>query len=219
MNTQKTLKTITAAAALWAMTATAPALALDMVKDGGGGTGGEYFVRGVAVVLGNYGELGLQYMAASVAMAPENMVRHTYLSGFLDLPRYQNDVAVLESVHRVAPLYAPAMERLARAYESQQRYADAEAIYGHWISRYPAAPEPLARLAELHYFNGDYKSSLQQFEHYRSLVGDSEYALRRMIDIQERTGNARGAKRLTRQLAQLQRETEKARVAALSQSN
>lgn len=214
-------------AAFLALTAATPALAENplasradaetLIRTGGEGPGGNYFVRGAAIVAGGYSELGLRYMAASVAMAPDNMMRASYMAAFLDLPRTRDELALLESVVQVAPNFVPAISRLAHALEGSARYAEAETLYRQWAELQPTSAEPLARLAELQLITGDHKGALRTLNAYAKKVGgNSEYALRRMIAVYEAMGKDRKAAKLERQLARLRERNHQEQMAALA---
>ena len=176
------------------------ARASDMQGDAGSGLGGNYFLRGVALTTQGQSDNGLQMMAASVAMQPDNMYRNTYLALFLDLPSYNWNVPLFESLHRIAPTNIPVIEHLGKLYEGKQRYAEAETLYMQWAKLRPDLPEPYARLGEHYYFTQQYKKGIEAFQHHLELVGESDYALRQMVRIYLDTGNDRAAKRLMRQL-------------------
>lgn len=174
--------------------------ASDMQADAGSGLGGNYFLRGVAMTTQGPSENGLQMMAASVAMQPDNMYRNTYLALFLDLPSYNWNIPLFESLHEIAPTNIPVIERLGKLYEGKQRYAEAEALYVQWANLRPGLPEPYARLGEHYYFTQQYQKGIKAFERHLELVGDSDYALRQMVRIYQESGNTRAAKRLMRKL-------------------
>ncbi|MDH5528068.1 MAG: hypothetical protein OEY97_12260 [Nitrospirota bacterium] len=223
----KTLIKAAAAAAFIALTAATPALAGNplqsradaetLVRTGGGGPGGEYFIRGAAIVAGGYSELGLRYMAASVSMAPDNMMRATYMAAFLDLPSARDDIEVLASVHRVAPNFVPAVARLAHALVGAGQYEAAEGMYRHWAKLDPTSAEPVAQLAELYHTTGDHKAALATLRQYAKLVGgNSEYALRRMIAMYDAMGQPKKAAKLQRQLARLEQRNHDEQMAAMA---
>lgn len=190
------------AGAMVCLLATTPnvASASDMQADVGSGLGGNYFLRGVALTTQGQSDNGLQMMAASVAMQPDNMYRSTYLALFLDLPSYNWNVPLFESLHQVAPTNIPVIEHLGKLYEGKQRYAEAEALYTQWANLRPDLPEPYARLGEHYYFTQQYKKGIKAFQRHLELVGDSDYALRQMVRIYKESGDERAAKRLMRQL-------------------
>lgn len=167
------------------------------------GLGGRYFAKGIQLVGQGKPDTGLPYLAASVAMGPENMHRQTYLALFLDLPQHRSDLALMESLHRVSPRFIPVTARLAALYEGKQRMAEAEALYREWIALTPDQAEPYARLGEHYYFTKQYKKALKAFQQHRQLVGESAYALRRMARIQLDLGHNRAAKKLLKKLRKI----------------
>ncbi|MFQ5509525.1 MAG: tetratricopeptide repeat protein [Leptospirillia bacterium] len=190
----RTLLVLATATFTWG---TPPALADNPIPNGvETGPGANYFVRGVALVSSGHPEQGFPLMAASVAMAPDNMHRNTYLTLFLDLPAHNRNTPVLEAVHRTAPNFVPAMGQLARLYEGNLRYAEAEALLTRWAELRPEMAEPQARLGELYYFTGHYDQAIQAFSLHRELIGESPYALRRMAASHLELGNTRAANQL-----------------------
>lgn len=194
------IQRIFGAACLAASLSTTPAAGAPPVPTGGG-PGEAYFTKGVDAVMRGDAVHGFRMMAASVALAPNDMMRSTYLQTFLDLPQYNWDVSLLEQTQVVAPHYPPLLLRLGRLYEGKQRFREAEALYVRWANLMPDAPEPHARLGELYYFTQRYDRALAAFSRHRRLVGESDYAVRRMIAIHQILGNGKEARQLRSRLS------------------
>lgn len=179
--------------AAFVLTLVSPVPAALAAPAGPDGAGAAYFAKGRQLVAEGRAPEGFDLLAAAVAVAPDNIVYQTYLLTYLDRAAFNWQVALLERVHAVAPGYPPVLQRLAKLYEGKGRHAEAEALYLQWAALRPDQPEPYARLGEHYYFTGQYDKGLKAFARHRELVGESDYALRRMAAIHQEMGNPSAA--------------------------
>jgi tetratricopeptide (TPR) repeat protein len=155
-----------------------------------------YFDAGRALIARGATRTGLEALTVAVVLAPDNVAYQTYLLGVLDQGEHNWDVPLHEALHAVAPAYPPLLQRLAKLYEGKSRYGDAEALYLTWARLRPDQPEPYARLGEHYFFTGRYADAMQAWTRHRALMGESDYALRRMAAAQDALGNHSEAARL-----------------------
>lgn len=158
--------------------------------------GARYFDAGRTLLAEGQTVAGFQTLTVAVLLAPDDMARQAYLLSQLDQGGHNWDVALHESLHAVAPGYPPIMQRLAKLYEGKGRVADAEALYVKWAATRPDNPEPYARLGEHYFFAGRYAEAVKAFERHRALMGESDYALRRLSAAHEALGHHDLAARL-----------------------
>jgi len=123
---------------------------------------------------------GARILAARVATRPDDVAAQAYLTMALDRMAAQGDIEGLEGVRQVLPDWPPVLERLGRLYDNQGRHAEAEAVYRSWVTLRPANPEPYARMAEHEVVAGNYPKAVTLFQRHRALVGESDYADRRI---------------------------------------
>jgi tetratricopeptide (TPR) repeat protein len=178
--------------------------------------GAHYFDQGRALLAEGKTTEGFKLLALSVNMAPDDMARQAYFLTYLDRNAYNWDVPLHEALVALAPTYPPLLQRLAKLYEGKQRYADAEALYLKWAALRPNQPEVYARLGEHYYFTGEYEKGLAAFARHRELVGESDYALRRMAAIRDRMGLHGEAGRLAARARGVSGETEPMTLAGTS---
>jgi len=126
---------------------------------------------------------GARLLAARVATAPGDLGAQTYLTVALDRLAQSEDLEALEGVREVLPDWPPVLERLARVYDAKGRADDARGVYRTWVRLRPGNPEPYARLAEHEVAQGRYDRAIALFERHRVLVGDSDYAARRIDEV------------------------------------
>lgn len=163
--------------------------------DGVVATGARYFDTGRALMAQGDTLEGFQMMTVSVALAPGDVARQAYLLAYLDRNTFNWDVKLHEALVAIAPTYPPLLQRLGKLYEGKGRHAEAEALYLKWARLRPGQPEPWARLGEHYYFTGQYRKGLAAFARHRELVGESDYALRRMAAIYTALGDEASARR------------------------
>jgi tetratricopeptide (TPR) repeat protein len=161
----------------------------------GDGPGAAYFEKGRALLAEGHAAEGFRLVAVAVAIEPGNIPYQTYLLAYVDQADYNADLGLLEDLHRLAPLSTPLMQRLAKLYDGKQRHAEAEALYLKWAELRPDQPEPYARLGEHYYFTGRYDKALAAFARHRALVGESDYAMRRMALVRHEMGDATASAR------------------------
>jgi len=158
--------------------------------------GARYFDAGRALMARGETGKGFQALTVAVVLAPENVAYQTYLLAYLDNSEHNWDVSLHEALHAVAPAYPPLLQRLAKLYEGKARYGDAEALYVKWAEMRPDQPEPYARLGEHYFFTGRYDDAIEAWSRHRALMGESDYALRRMAAAHEALGHHDEAKHL-----------------------
>lgn len=128
---------------------------------------------------------GARLLAARVKLDPADLAAQAYLTIALDRLAQATDAAGLEGVRQVLPAWPPVLERLALVYDGKGRAAEAEAVYKSWIALRPGNPEPYARLAEHEAGAGHYAKAIALFERHRVLVGESDYAARRIAAVRD----------------------------------
>jgi|GEM_PF-1542010 tetratricopeptide (TPR) repeat protein len=158
--------------------------------------GARYFDTGRSLLAEGRVQEGFRLLAVSVALAPADVARQTYFLAYLDRNAFNWDVKLHEDLVAVNPAYPPLLQRLGKLYEGKQRFGEAEALYRRWSELRPGQPEPFARLGELYYFTGRYREGLDAFSRHRELVGESDYALRRMAAIYAAMGDPINAARM-----------------------
>lgn len=158
--------------------------------------GVHYFDAGRALLARGETEMGFKALTVAVVLAPDNVAYQTYLLASLDRNEHNWDVGLHEALHAVAPAYPPLLQRLGKLYDGKARYADAEALYLKWAEMRPDQPEPHARLGEHYFFTGRYDDAIQAWSRHRALMGESDYALRRMAAAHEALGHHNQAARL-----------------------
>jgi TPR repeat protein len=149
-----------------------------------GGEGGamRHLDVGRALVEGGDALDGLRHVAVAVALAPDDMGAQTYLLAVLDLDRFRQDVGLHEAVAAVLPSFRPVLDRLARLYELDARYAEAAAVHLREVGLKPDDAETQARLAVYFYFMGERDLARGALARYRALGGDPEAILKRLPD-------------------------------------
>jgi tetratricopeptide (TPR) repeat protein len=158
--------------------------------------GARYFDAGRALLARGETEAGLKALTAAVVLAPDNVAYQTYLLAYLDEGKRNWDVGLHEALHAVAPAYPPLIQRLAKLYDGKARYGEAEALYLTWARLRPDQPEPYARLGEHYFFTGRYPDAIRAWTRHRALMGESDYALRRMAAAEDALGHHDDAARL-----------------------
>jgi len=187
----------------WIQAAAVAVLLLAASPARAGGPGARYFDAGRALLAQGQVEEGFKMLAMSVVMAPDDMARQAFFLTYLDRNAYNWNVPLHEALVAVAPSYPPLLQRLAKLYDGKQRHSEAEVLYLKWAALRPDQPEPYARLGEHYYFNGEYEKGLAAFSRHRELVGESDYALRRMAAIYRELGQPGEAARLEAKAAGL----------------
>jgi len=159
--------------------------------------GARYFDAGRTLLAQGQVIPGFQALTVAVLLAPDDMTRQAYLLAQLDRGDHNWDVALHEALYAVAPAYPPILQRLAKLYEGKGRSADAEALYLKWAAMRPDNPEPFARLGEHYLFTGRYQEAVDAFERHRALVGDSDYAVRRLSTARKALRDEQATRRLS----------------------
>ncbi len=149
-------------------------------------TGQHYFDKARQMVAEGATDNGFRLMAAAINMEPDNFVYQTYMLTLLDRTAYKNNSALMEQILAVAPRYVPVMDRLAKLYEGQRRDQAAQDLYEAWRDQRPDQAESYARLGEHHLFRGQYGQAVKNFMAHRRIVGESDYALRRIAFVYDK---------------------------------
>ena len=142
------------------------------------------FDEGVRLYTAGEDHDGILTMARAIAADPGNIVYQSYMLSLLDRQEHGWNVALLESVYNILPDSVPVLDRLGKLYEGQHRFADAERLYQTWAKLRPDQAEVYARLGELYLFTGHMEPSKKAFIRHRALVGESDYAIRRLEAIE-----------------------------------
>jgi tetratricopeptide (TPR) repeat protein len=198
----------------WVQAAAVAALLLTAATARAAEPGAKYFDAGRALLAQGQAEEGFRMLAMSVVMAPDDVARQAFFLTYLDRNAYNWNVPLLESLVAVAPSYPPLLQRLAKLYEGKQKNAEAEALYLKWAALRPDQAEPYARLGEHYYFTGEYEKGLAAFARHRELVGESDYALRRMAAIYDEMGRHGDAARMATRADGLHNEPDRMALAA-----
>jgi Sel1 repeat len=143
---------------------------------------GRHLDAGRAMIEAGEVREGLRHVAAAVALEPPNFGAQTYLLGVLDLDRCRGDVALHEAVAAVLPAFGPVLDRLARLYEVEDRYADAAVLRLREEGLRPDEAESQGRLAVYFDFVGEPELARTALRRYRELGGDSDAILERLHD-------------------------------------
>ncbi len=144
--------------------------------------GKRYFTQGTLLLANGDITGGFRMMAVGINLEPDNPHYQSYLLTMLDRTRYNSDARLLEVVLQAAPRFIPAMDRLARLYEGDSRLDDALRLYRSWRDMRPDQAEPYARLGEYYLVRKQYRLAVQHFMAHRRIIGESDYALRRIAD-------------------------------------
>jgi hypothetical protein len=132
-------------------------------------------------------------LAARVALAPDDLAAQLHLMPLLDRMVLNADAEGLEGVRQVLPGWPPVLQRLGALYDGRRMHAEAEAAYLAWEKARPGNPEPAARLGEHYALTGNTGRAIAWLSRHRALVGESDYADRRIADL---SGIGGGAGRL-----------------------
>lgn len=149
------------------------------------GTPGHVAAARALVQAGKTGDAA-RLLATRVATNPSDVTAQVHLVPLLDRLVLDADVAALEGVRAVLPAWPPVLERLGALYDGRGRHADAEAVYVAWEKARPGNPEPAARLGEHYALTGDTGRAIAWLSRHRALVGESDYADRRIAELSGR---------------------------------
>jgi len=138
-----------------------------------GGAGRHLDVGRAMIEVGDV-RAGLRHVAVAAALDPANIGTQTYLLGVLDGDRFRQDVGLHEAVLAVVPSYRPVLDRLARLYELDLRFADAAALRLREAGLRPDEAQAQLRLANYYSFVGAAALARAALERYRELGGDPD---------------------------------------------